>query len=560
MDKQTEYEIRKHVYNLNNKRVEEEINKLIESELIDFTKYELIVYSLLSIENGFKESTFLGDSTHESAGVKRVFLEWYLKQLLIEQTIIENFEFNQSKYDKFESNLSEKFMLCGEYLLNKQFGQMRGINKILIEENIENEYFFKMPKLKEDIDCQTTYYWSDNIDPFQGEKEIQIKNHALEIIINKYYSKQNPNEDDFEKINRFIFLDEIDREVYEACKLSIKVDVEKMGVAFSSDIFKNMQQLIDVIGVFLYISKTNTFKDTMLDLRGNLQHKIPIIYSRTELITIIQKFISITYDEINNIISYFVINSNLVGGINEYPLVNAVNNILWVPSAFIMNDFQFSIVNGHYEKGIKIKNRDNTISQSVVNNIINGCNKYKNIVVANNREYFDKLHKFNGGDLKSDVDVALYDEISNSLLIIECKWKENVFLKGERYDQICDAVDHIYNKQLDKHKYFLELEEKNLDFIFDNDQRVRKRLYYPQVLYIFVDKRIQLHYERKHALSEFNLLKIFKENSSNGILRLDKVNSYISTLSTEVEYSKKNLVSIIQLGDKLIKNNLFRLI
>lgn len=360
----------------------------------------------MSIENGFKESTFSGDNTHKSAGVKRIFLEWYLKRLLIEEIIIENFEFDQSKYNKFESNLSEKFMLCGEYLLNKQFDQMRGINKILIEENKENEYFFLKPKLKEQIDCQTTYYWGENTDPFQVEKEIQLKNHALEIIINKYYSRQNPNKDDFQKLSKFIFLDEIDREVYEACKVSIKVDVEKMGAAFSSDIFKSMQQLIDVIGIFLYISKTNTFKDTMLDLRGNLQHKVPIIYSKTELITTIQKFISITYDEINNIIDYFIINSNLTGGINEYSLVSVRNNILWVPSAFIMNDFQFSIVNGHYEKNVKIKNRDNTVSQSVVDDIVNRCNNYKNIIVANNKEYFDKLHKFKGGDLKSDVDIA----------------------------------------------------------------------------------------------------------------------------------------------------------
>lgn len=557
MDKQIEYEIRRDIYNLNERKIEEEFSKL-EGKFANFTKYELICYSLLSIENGFRNCAFVGDTLYNNAASKRTVIEWFFKRLLTRKIDVKEFRFDQIKCNQFESILPEISILCGNYLLNKQLNEKRGINKILIDENENNEYILKLPNIKDEIDCQDTYYWGKNVDLSQIEKECNFKNEATKKIADKYF-KKNPTREDHTNIINLIDLKKIDLEVYDACKNNIKVDVDKIGVDFSSEVIKDKQQLINVLAVFMYLSKINMFKDTFLDIGGNSLFKMPIIYSKRDLIKITKRFLDITPQEINNIIDYFTINNQLTGGINEYPLINIKNNILWVPSSFIMNDFQFSIVNGHYERKVKIINRDDTVSQSVVDSIMNKCRNYKNIIISTNKLYFNKLHKFNGGDLKSDIDVALYDEISNTLLIIECKWKENVFFKGNKYNQICDAVRQIYNKQLYKHKYFLELDEKNLDFIFDNNEKVRNRPYYPQVLYVFVDKRIQLHYEGMHALSEFNLLKILKDNSNNDILRLDKVNSYISTLSTEVEYVDKDVISLIKLDDRVIKNNLFTL-
>ncbi|MDP4146947.1 MAG: hypothetical protein Q8936_21155 [Bacillota bacterium] len=558
MDRQIEYEIRRDFYNLNNKKIDEEFNELV-SKLINFTNYELICYSLLSIENGFKNGSFTGDNTYEDAASKRTILEWFLKRLLTRKIDINEFKFNQIKYDEFESSLHQIFMLCGNYLLNENLNKMRGINKILIEEDENGNYVLKKPNIKDVIDCQDTYYWGKHNDLSQVEREASLKNEATKKIV-KTYLRERPTQDDYINLQKFILIDKIDWDIYNACKENVKVDVDKIGLEFSSEVIINKQQLIDVIAVFMYLSKVNMFKDTLFDLEGNLLFKLPIIYNKEDLIKLIKRFFNINNDEIISIIDYFTIISHLTGGINEYPLLNINNKILWIPSSFIMNDFQFSIVNGHYEKSIKIEKRDSTVSQSLVDNIIAKCKNYKNIVVASNKLYFDKLHKFNGGDLKSDIDVALYDEISNSVLIIECKWKENVFLKGKKYDQICDSVNQIFNKQLFKHKYFLELDEKNLDLIFDSNERVRNRPYFPQVLYIFVDKRIQLHHEGKHALSEFNLLKILQDNSNNNILRLDIVNSYINTLNTEIEYSENDMISLIKIGDKVIKNSLFTLI
>lgn len=492
------------------------------------------------------------------------FLELYIKKIIKDKKIISSqFLLNKEKYEQLENQLVQPFMLCGQQIYNEQFKQMRGINKILIEKNDKHEYYFKIPTLSDNIDSQNTYFWGKNVDKSQVEKEARIKNTASDIIVNKYYNKISINMNIICDLIKITLFENIDNEILEACKESVKVDIDKIGSGFSSDIFKDKTQLIDITGAFLYISKMNLINNFITGAPNNLFYKKLNIYKKEKLIKLLKKLISISDNDANNIIDYFTIENNLVGEFNEYPLININETILWIPSSFIMNDLQFSIINGHYEKKIKINNRDSTVSQSIVDNIIDNCSKYKNIVSIYNKEYFDKINKYkcNGKkvDLKSDIDVALYDKLSNSVLIIECKWKENVYLHGEKYVQICDAVEHIFDKQLNKHKYFLELKQDNIDFIFNSNQEVLNRPYYPNMFYIFVDKRIQIHYENIHALSEFNLLKLFNDYSNNGILNLDKVISYIKTLETKVDYNVPDTIYTINFEDKIINNNLFRL-
>lgn len=564
MDRQCEYDIRNYVYNLNQIEIENSFNKLIDDQAKDSSKYEVICNLLILIENRFKKDVFK-DDTYEGAGVQRTFLELYIKKIIKDKTIkVSQFLLNEEKYKQVENQLVQPFILCGQQLYNKQFKQMRGINKILIEENDKHEYYFKIPKLSDNIDSQDTYFWGKNVDKSKVEEEARLKNHASEIIVNKYYSKLPTNMSIINELVKITLFESIDNEILEACKESVKVDIDKIGTDFSSEVFKDKTQIIDITGAFLYISKMNLINNFITGAPNNLFYKKLIIFKKEKLIKLLKKLINISDNDANNIIDYFTIENNLVGGFNEYPLININETILWIPSSFIMNDLQFSIVNGHYEKKVKINNRDSTVSQSIVDNIINNCSKYKNIVSTYNKEYFDQINKYecNGKkvDLKSDIDVALYDKLSNSVLIIESKWKENVYLHGEKYDQICDAVEHIFEKQLNKHKYFLQLKQENIDFIFDNNQDVLNRPYYPNIFYIFVDKRIQIHYENRHALSEFNLLKLFNDYSNKDILNLDKVISYIKILETKVDYNVPDTISIINFKGKIIKNNMFKLL
>lgn len=555
MEKQKEYDIRMFVSNLIDSNINKEFDYIM-SKYDEYSKYELICYSLLSMENGFKQSTFSKDTTYSYAGNKRTILEWFIKKLIGESIQSHKFTYDNNKYDKFDGILGEIFILCRNDLMNRQFKQHRGINKILIEENEAKEIIFKVPTIVDELDCQDTYYWGEFTDNNSVELERRLKNAVTERILSKYFNEPHTLEKD-KSMKDFIFMNEVDFEIYELCKQNIKVDIDKIGCNFKSDLFNNSQELIDIISVFFYLSKINSFKDSILDAGGSVLYKTLTIYTKSMLRNIFEKFNISDSIKVNKFIDYFTIKNECSWGINEFPLINIDDNIIWVPSSFIMNDFQFSIVNGHYDKKISVINRDDTVSQSIVDNIINRCSKYDNIVISENKEYFDKNHKYKDEDLKSDIDVSLYDKISNTMIVIECKWKENIYIKGNKYDKICDAVDKIYKNQLNKHKYFLELEEKNIEYIFDNNINVINRPYFPQIEYIFVDKRVQLHYNNQHALSEFNLLKLIIESSYNNILRIDTLISKIKRLQTEVKYNMMDTKTEIDFNGTKIKNSIF---
>lgn len=67
-------------------------------------------------------------------------------------------------------------------------------------------------------------------------------------------------------------------------------------------------------------------------------------------------------------------------------------------------------------------------------------NKYSNILYNTNYVYSVPNETFKGKPLNSDIDVAIYDKIGKKLLIIECKWKENVYQNRENYIRIEDAL------------------------------------------------------------------------------------------------------------------------
>ena len=158
--------------------------------------------------------------------------------------------------------------------------------------------------------------------------------------------------------------------------------------------------------------------------------------------------------------------------------------------------------------------KSETVSQSIVDYIVNHGQKFKNLLIRFNYVYDDPLNKYKGKDLKSDIDVAIYDRITKKLLILECKWKENLYLNRDDYLKIEDAIKKIYSKQLEKHQFYLSLGKDRISKIF-YDKVNFEAIDDLDVLYLFVDKRIQFHDNKnnQHALPIFVLAHLFEKYS-----------------------------------------------
>lgn len=547
IERDVEKDIREYISDLNNKAIESNFNK-IRSKYSDFTDFELLCYALVAIEFEFINDSFRLDSKHINAATNKTIIEWFIKMLLKRNIKKRKFEFNQSKYDKFYGIIVDNTILCANYLLNDRFKQKYGIEKFLIEINEDNEYYFKRPIIIDELNCKDNYYYNSALN--HEEKPLIIINAIYKYIIN---GKGNG-------LKEFLDLKEVDNEIYNLCKKSIEVDIDKIADRFSSEVFKNKNELISIIGAFVYLTVLNKVENEILSIKPMPIYENPIIVKFEKLVNYIKKLVDIDTKRIENIIRYFTIGENQKWAFNEYPLINIQNYILWTPSSFVMNDFQFSIVNGHYEKGVNIFDRDKTVSRKLVNNIANYFEQFKNIVVAKEVKYHERNHFYKGKELDSDIDVAIYDTISNSVLIIECKWTEKLFYKNAMYEKICKYVKEIYNKQVYKHQYYLNIKEENINYVFNNDERILNRPYYPIIEYIMVDKRVQLHSDNQHLLSEFNLYELVNNNSSNGVLKLDDVISKIKILNTKVDYSVGNTISKIEYNGTKINNSIFNLI
>lgn len=104
----------------------------------------------------------------------------------------------------------------------------------------------------------------------------------------------------------------------------------------------------------------------------------------------------------------------------EFPLFEIEDNIITIPSLFIVNDWQFTVINGHYAKEKVIKNREKTLSIVTEGRIEETLKNVTNIAVSKTWPY---SYTDNDGKIQcSDIDFAIYDKIRNVILVIEAKW------------------------------------------------------------------------------------------------------------------------------------------
>lgn len=139
--------------------------------------------------------------------------------------------------------------------------------------------------------------------------------------------------------------------------------------------------------------------------------------------------------------------------------------------------------------------------------------------------------------INSDIDIAIYDSNSKSILIIECKWKHNHYIEDseENYAKIQDSLNKIYTEQISKHKKFINENINNVNKLFKNKIELKNDEEY-NVYYLAVDKRSDLHINNQHMISVYTLLAFCAIYSESNILDLEKLIKKIYEAETKVEY------------------------
>lgn len=426
-----------------------------------------------------------------------------------------------------QSYEKELVPLYQNYRFSREINDINPFSKPRLVQKSENSYILTTSLVSDVYSEEQFYFYGvDDLENTKKEKEQVLTLHM------KFWNKIVIEQKQIEELEN-----NIDIDLYNECIKIVEKDLKKWGSKVRSSVFDNPLQLAKVIAYFYYQALIKS-----ICIRIGMQYEEDLINNGKDCIMFFDKKLCIknianisgvSERKVNTIVEYFINDGrqNLL----EFPLFEIEDKIITIPSAIMVNDWQFTIVNGHYIKDILITNRKNTISTVTENRIGRILQGVENEVVAKAKPY--SFIDENGKIQCSDIDYAIYDMTRNILLIIEAKWINNHYKDeiDKRYGMILQTLNDIYKKQIKKHKVYLS-NKNNIDNLFIEDYRYNKNMEQPQIVYLAVDKRNQLHIDDKHMVSEYMLVYFLRKYIKNNQLDLNGICNEISNLRTKVEY------------------------
>ena len=571
MERQEEYDLRQNISNQISKDVEKSVESVYEKLKGNFTaKY---IFPLAVLEKKFRDmsdqSFYMGlDATNElllTVNPLREAVYWFVLEELKRDKKIKyknsHCSINESDEKAFINNIMQLYDL---HCRGEQIKEIRDCSsKVLFEDLGDNEYGLLFPTISEKYSKEMLYYYGLD-DRQKAKEEEELVARCEMYLMEKTDVTKLPS--DPLRIHKYINLldgmnNSIDVEYFELCKQRVLKDLNKISYSSleSTDdrtgrkVINSKDELATFLALIYYLTRVFVQNNILKEHIPNNNVELVCQFQKSKILAL-GKQVELSSDAINSYVEYFSIDTSVKGGgFTEFPFLTFRDNIMWIPSSFVLNDFQFSIVNGHYFKNIRFDNKNDTVSQSIVEYIVQHAKKYSNILYSTEYDYAVQNESFNGKPLVSDIDVALYDKVYKKLLIIECKWKENVYNVRENYVRIEDAFKKIFDNQLDKHRYYLEGDKSRLTELFDGIINFEEQEDV-DVLYLFVDKRIQYHDNKnnRHAMSIFMLAHLFEKYGANGELNLGEVFEDIRGMESELIYERVKLKKSVQVGEYLI--------
>lgn len=504
----------------------------------------LIHYPLLLLETLFDKAF----PDYYKINIDRKIISWFIKEM--KKRNFDNnsnkFTFNELDFNKFKEQYIQIKKAYKDLQYSKQLLDMFSISRIAFEKEDQN-IIFKKPSLSDKYPDVPVYYLGlDDEERFEEEQKYV---NAVIQHLHKYYPY-------FKKINvhPFIYpekkhlnnlknlISNFDIHLLHLCIDRVKQDTKKIGEV-ESPVIKDFEELNKVLGVLYYIGQVTYYRYKAFEAHHKFKIEDMLIsFDKDWLIRKICQVTNVDSNVVENYINYLSLGTDNKGSLLEFPLIEHQEKILFIPSSIVLNDWHFSLVNGHYFKNLQFTNRDDTISASIIKNLIKKVKNYSNIEFV-----YEKYYEFelNGKKENSDIDFAMYDIEANKLLVIECKWKDNVYLPEENFEKITRAINEIYKNQLDKHKTFFEMDKSNIDYIFDFHPEIVRQSNEVDITYVALDKRAQIHLNDKHMLPVYTFMYLLDNYSDGQKLYLNDLIMEIKSLRTNITYDTNTVKACI---------------
>lgn len=437
-------------------------------------------------------------------------------------------KFNTPGFKKYlKAYESELLPLYQNFRFSREINDINPFSKPRLVQEGDHKYKLTTSLVSDHYREEDFYFYGED-DRIAAEKE---QKQTMDLHI-KFWNKIVLEQKKDEELST-----NIDKALYNCCIEIVEKDLNKWDSRVRSDIFDNPNHLAKVIAFFYYHAMLKSIVIRIgMDFKADyyeMGKECIMYFDKKRCIDDIVKISDLPKHKVIKIVNYLINDGKM--NLLEFPLFEVEESLVTIPSLILVNDWQFTIINGHYLKNITISNREKTISTVTEGRIEKALYGVANVAVAKTIPYSftDEM----GNELNSDIDYAIYDFTHNKVLIIEAKWIDKHYKDeiDKRYGKILQTLNSIYTKQIDKHKKFLEKQE-NIDFLFRNDRNYKEGLPTPEIYYLAVDKRNQMHIGEKHMVSEYMLIYFLNKYVSDNLIDLEALWKEIRELHTKVEY------------------------
>jgi hypothetical protein len=534
-----EYILKQEVSNFIKEKIKNSIDKYFEDYKSDIGF--LLYYPLITLEKRFSKNQ------PELIQQERTSISWFIKEVMAKGYNKNlNFNYNEKNREKFEKGHYKEILNLYDSMLFSE--EVKVVNPLIcyeFGEIIDNTIRITKPVIKNKY-SEMMIYHTLAYDDQQHDREMSSTEAINNYIIEQYLSKK-PTPESFAKLMKLSI--NFDPKLYSVCEERVVLDLEKLGRKVKSYIVRNVDELKSIISSFYYLCKVKQITQGLFVTDDYLE------FDQKTLIANIKEMTNLNENTIMRYISYFNLETGKKGTITHFPLICYNNKVIFIPSSFILNDWHFNLVNGHYHKNIEFKNRDKTISNSFIRQIISKASEFTNLIHCEEKIYIFNIDK------QSDIDVALFDKNSNKMLVIECKWISKHFIsEEENYSKVLETLKEIYRDQISKHTEYFNLGKDSLNHIFDNHPFIESLTVQPEIYYIALDKRSQFHINDRHMITFFMLLYMMDQFTVENELNLSALIQEIHSLKTTTTYfdiNKKDIVTFEVCGlkfntDKLV--------
>lgn len=398
MDINEEYQVRKELSKMAYQEVEIQLKKVV--DVCKGTYSSLIAYPLAVLEHQYKtiseKSVLMGLPAMElliTLNPLRQAIYWFIKEMMERNSIkyVEGISYDFTD-EEFGFPLCDLVLQLHEEYKNAQIlDTHRSVAKVNFNEYENNTYEILFPNVKEVYAKEMLYYYGMD-DPLSSEKErekvVKVDNYIFSIFNTDKLIKYPKRLFEYQEKNEFM-INHIDAKLYRLCHSRVAIDINKIAKEIESEVIHSKSELINVIALFYYLSRLSMQKYTFNVINPLLSKKnLNYCDFSIESIFNIGKQVGIYEETLKRYIDYFSIYGSVEkGSFTEFPFIVLDERVIWLPSSFMLNDFQFSIVNGHYYKDIKFPNHMTTIAQSIVDYIVDSIKPYQNIISASNYLY-----------------------------------------------------------------------------------------------------------------------------------------------------------------------------